>query len=201
MKLTFALCLALCIITQACNNSSPDSVDNAKDANKEKDSSSSGMHASDSSASTTTATMPVDKDAADFAVEAANGSMMEVEMGKLAETKASAERVKNFATMMVNDHSKAGEELKKLAGTKNITLPGMVGDDAGKHIADLGKKTGRDFDKAYMDMMLKDHKDDVSKFEKTAKDCKDPDLRNFASQTLPVLLKHLDSAKAIVGKR
>lgn len=181
----------------ACNSNADrdDSVDSANDMNDKKDT--SGVLAPSAD---TMATMPVDKDVADFAVEAANGGMMEVELGKIAQQKAGSQRVKDFGAMMVQDHSAANDKLKSLAQAKNITLPGTIGNDAQKDIDDLNKKTGMDFDKAYMNMMLSDHKKDIKSFQKAA-DLKDMDVRNFAVETLPTLQKHLDSAMAITGKK
>jgi len=182
------------MFTQACNSSgSDDSVEQAKDAND------STVSNEDTAAKMAVA--PVDKDDADFAVEAANGSMMEVEMGKLAQSKATNPRVKAFADMMVADHTKAGENLTAIATAKNITLPMTMSEDAQKHMTDLSKKSGKDFDKAYMDMMLDDHKKDVDKFKDASEKCKDTEIRNFASATLPTLQTHLDSAKAITNKK
>lgn len=199
MKKVFGLSvISMCLLILAsCGNgsSNQDSVDSAKDANDMKDTSS--MSSSDNISST----QPVDKDAADFAVEAANGGMTEVELGKLAQEKASDQRVKDFGAMMVKDHTAAGDRLKSIAAAKNITLPSEIGDKAKKDIEDLSKKSGKDFDKAYMDMMLDDHKNDVKEFEDAADKCKDPDLKTFASETLPTLRMHLDSAKAITGKK
>lgn len=187
------------ILFQSCGNASnDDSVDTAKDANEEKlDANAEQMP----DTATGVSASSLEKKDADFAVEAANGSMMEVEMGKIAESRAMNSRVKNFATMMVTDHSKAGDDLRKLATSKNITLPGSVGDDAKKHMEDLNKKTGNDFDEAYMKFMLDDHKEDIKKFEEAVKNCKDPELKAFAAQALPVLYKHLDSAKLITNKK
>jgi len=184
-------------IFSACNNNGnkQDSVDSANDMNKQKDTSGM-MHNNDTMASTA----PVDKNVADFAVEAANGGMMEVELGKIAQDKAVNARIKNFGAMMVQDHGAANEELKRLATSKNITLPQSVGNDKQKDIDDLNKKTGTNFDKAYMKMMLDDHKKDIKKFEDAGKDLKDADVKSFAMKTLPTLQKHLDSAKAITGK-
>jgi putative membrane protein len=181
-------------------SSNQDSVDSAKDANDAKDTS-SVMNSDDTTNMNATSTMPVDKDAADFAVEAASGGMMEVELGKLAQEKAASQRVKDFGAMMVKAHSAAGDKLKAIASAKNITLPAEMGDKQKKDMEDLSKKSGKDFDKAYMDMMLDDHKKDVKKFEDAADKCKDPDLKTFASATLPTLRMHLDSAKAITGKK
>jgi putative membrane protein len=198
MKLVHVFAVSAFLAIGACNSQPKDSVETAKEANEERDTLSSSDTRQDSMAANP---IPVDEKDADFAVEAANGSMMEVEMGKLAESKATDPRVKNFASMMVADHTKAGEDLQKVASARNITLPSYLGTEAKRDIEKLGEKSGKDFDKAYMNMMLDDHKDDVKKFEDAAKECKDADLKNFASQTLPVLYKHLDSAKAITGKK
>ena len=196
-KVKFVVLASVICISQACNSGNNDSVDAAKEANDKKDS----MVTTNSMDSTmTTAVMPVDKSDADFAVEAANGGMMEVEMGNYAQQNALSSRVKDFGAMMVRDHSQVNSELKTLAASKNITLPATMGTDAHKEMEDLMKKKGKDFDKAYMNMMLDDHKKDVKAFEKAASDCKDADLKNFASKTLPVLRTHLDSTKAITGK-
>jgi len=103
--------------------------------------------------------------------------------------------------MIVRDHSKANEDLKAIAASKNITLPATVGDDARKHMNDMMKMKGKDFDKHYMDMMVDDHKKDIKAFETASTDCKDAELKSFASNTLPVLRMHLDSTKAIVGRK
>ncbi len=198
-KVTYYFIVLMVGMCQACNNGGAgDSVKEAKDANDKKDSATS-MTRADSS--TIVSATPVDKDAADFAVEAANGGMMEVELGNYAKQNAASKRVKDFGDMMVRDHSKLNDEMKSLAASKNITLPAGTGDKAKKEMSELMKKTGSAFDKAYMNMMLDDHKKDVSEFEKTAKDCKDSGIKSFAEKALPVLMRHLDSAKAITGKK
>lgn len=196
-KLSFVLLIAAGIL-QSCgsNSGGGDSVDSAKDANDKKDTTSAMSSTTD-----TSITKPVDKDVADFAVEAANAGMTEVELGKLAQEKAVNPRVKNFGAMMVQDHTNAGDELKKLATAKNITLPAVAGDEAKKHMDDLSKKSGKDFDKSYMNMMLDGHKDVLKKFQKAASDLNDADIKNFASSTIPTIQKHIDSAMAITGKK
>ena len=193
--LSFFSMLCLLGFLSACNNpSNKDAVDKADSANEKKaDTSSSGSN------QPTTSTMAVDKDCSDFMVKAADGGMEEVEMGKLANEKATNQRVKNFGQMMVDDHSKAGEELKSLASQKNVTLPASMSDDHHKDMDDLNKKKGKEFDKSYMKMMVSDHEKDISEFEKAAKNATDADLKAWADKTLPVLRKHLDSAKAING--
>lgn len=182
-KLSVSLMLLLAAWSfQACNNegNSSDSVENAKDSNENKEDATT-----------------VKEDDSEFLVEAASGGMMEVQAGQLASTKAQNARVKAFGAMMVRDHSKANDELKALAASKNITIPTTLGEDHQKHVNDLNEKTGKDFDEAYMSMMVDDHKKDVDKFDDASKDAKDADVKAFAAKTLPVLRAHLDSAKAV----
>jgi len=148
-----------------------------------------------------TAAGPKDKDDAEFAVKAANGGMAEVAMGQLAQSNAANPRVKDFGAMMVKDHTDAGDKLKQLAQQKNIVLPSTLADKEQKMVSDLQKKTGKDFDKAYMNLMRDDHKKDIKEFTKAGNACKDSDLKGFANNTLPVLQKHLDSVRAITGKQ
>jgi len=198
MKLLYtsiaAVCLSITIASCGSGTGNADSVDNAKKIND------SVAATAKDTASTAQERVPVDKKDADFAVEAANGGMEEVAMGQVAQTNAASQRVKDFGAMMVKDHSEAGDKLKQLAQQKNIALPSSLADKEQKMLADLQKKTGKDFDKAYMNMMLDDHKKDIKEFQGASVDCKDSDLKNFASTTLPVLQKHLDSVKAILGK-
>jgi len=139
----------------------------------------------------------VDKDDAKFAVAAANGGMAEVELGKLAQEKAANPKVKDFGAMMVSDHSKANDEMKALAQSKGITLPSTIDADEQKVKDDLSAKSGADFDKAYVSNMIDDHKKDIKEFEDASKNCKDADLKAFASKTLPTLKMHLDAIQKI----
>jgi putative membrane protein len=140
---------------------------------------------------------PLDEKTGKWATEAAGGGMMEVTLGQTAQQQAASQRVKDFGSMMVRDHTKANDELKSIAAAKNFTLPAMLPEKHQKHVDDLSKKQGNDFDKAYMKMMVDDHEEDVKKFEKAASDATDPAIKDFAARTLPTLRAHLDSAKAI----
>jgi putative membrane protein len=165
----------------SCNSSTSsdhtDKVDSAKAVNKE--------------------VKAVQPDASNFAVNAANGGMMEVELGKIAQENAASPRVKSFGAMMVKDHTDANNNLKGIATSLSIALPDSVSHDLKKEIDDLKKKKGKDFDKAYVKMMVEDHKKDIAEFRKCADNCSDSTIKNFASTTLPVLEKHLDSIQAI----
>lgn len=132
-----------------------------------------------------------------FVMKAAQGGMAEVNLGKLAAEKASRPDVKEFGNMMVEDHTKANDQLKSVANQKSLPIPTDVG---AKHQAlydRLSKLSGPAFDKAYVKAMVKDHHEDVGDFRKEANSGKDPDIKNFASQTLPVLEKHLTAIEKI----
>lgn len=133
----------------------------------------------------------------DFMTTAASGGMMEVELGNLAQQKAQHADVKSFAQMMVTDHTKANDELKTLAGQKNITLPDSMGKDHMDHITELRDKTGAEFDKAYMELMVEDHEEDVKLFEDASNNLQDAEAKAFASKTLATLRQHQDRAKQI----
>jgi putative membrane protein len=134
-----------------------------------------------------------------FVTKAAKGGMAEVQLGKLAADKASNPEVKNFAQRMVDDHSKANDELKSIANQKNITLPTAV-DAKDKATYDrLSRMSGAAFDRAYMQNMLNDHKTDVADFQYEARAGADTDVRTFASKTLPTLQEHLKMAETTNG--
>jgi putative membrane protein len=137
------------------------------------------------------------EDVTEFAVNAADAGMMEVQAGSLALTKASSANVKEFAQSMIDDHAKANEELKALAQGKNISLPPSLSDKCQKKYNDLMEKSGNDFDKAYAELMVKDHKDVVDMFKKASDNAKDQDLKNWAIEKLPALQHHLEMAEAL----
>jgi putative membrane protein len=139
----------------------------------------------------------VKKDA-DFAVEVADAGLLEVQLGTLAASKATSPSVKQFAQMMVDDHTKANNELKDLAQQKSIVLPDVMSEDCQKKYYDMDKKEkGEDFDKEYIDQMVKDHKDNIDKFEKEADKGNDPDIKSWAAGKLATLRNHLEEAERI----
>ena len=151
----------------------------------------------DSTTKTTVSTTPVDKGDSTFVVTAANDGMTEVTIGKIAQQNAVSTRVKNFAAMMVTDHTKAGDELAAIAKTKNIAVPAAPNADSQKMIDDMTKMKGKDFDKDYVNGMVKGHENAVKLFTDASTSLKDSTLRAFAVKTLPTLKMHLDSIKAI----
>jgi putative membrane protein len=130
-----------------------------------------------------------------FVMEVAKGGMAEVELGKLATEKASSADVKSFGQRMVDDHTKAGDELKALAQSKNITLPTEI-DPKEKALRDrLAKLSGEAFDRAYMTAMLDDHRKDANEFRIESRAGKDPEVKAWAAKTLGIVTQHLELAQ------
>jgi putative membrane protein len=142
----------------------------------------------------------VDNASNEFFVKAANAGMMEVEAGQKAESSAASTEVKNFASKMVADHTRANNELKTIAAAKNVTLPAVLEGDHRAHLDELGKKSGNEFDRAYMEMMVDDHDKAVSMFENAANNSTDADIKAFAAKTLPTLKEHQQMAKDLNAK-
>ena len=135
-----------------------------------------------------------------FAKKAAEGGMAEVELGKLAADKATNPDVKAFGQRMVDDHTKANDQLKGVASQENVPLPtDMTAKDKAEKES-LSKLSGTAFDRAYINHMVLDHKKDVADFQKEASGGQDDAIKNFAAQTLPTLQDHLKQAQDAQSK-
>ena len=120
--------------------------------------------------------------------KAAKGGMMEVAMGRLAEQKGQSEDVKSFGKRMVTDHGKANDELKSIAEKKGVKLPSKEPTEKWSS------------DKAYMDMMVKDHEKDLAEFQDEANNGSYPDVKKFADDTAKMVQEHLELAKQTQSK-
>jgi len=172
---------------QACHSSSSSSTDTTT------------VVKSDTVKSESSKTTSATPDSGDvkFAMKAAAGGMTEIAASKLAIAQTANSKVKDFANMMVTDHTAAGNKLAAIAKTENITLPAGPDSTQQKKLDELSKKTGSDFTKSYVDMMVMDHKKTIDLFEAEQKNGKDTTLKAFATSTLPTLHKHLDAITAI----
>ena len=143
-----------------------------------------------------------DLNAADekFVKTAAESGMAEVKLATLGSQKAERADVKEFAAMLVTDHTAVNEELAKLAETKHVQLSTVIAPSAADTYKDLEKESGKDFDKAFLSHMEKSHKTSVSNFEEAQKDSADSDLKAWATKTLPALKAHLDKVKELRAK-
>jgi len=162
-----------------------------------------GKAATNSNANTSAASTggALTSDDRQFMADAATGGMEEVELGRLAAQKGQSADVKKFGQRMVDDHSKAGDELEQLAARKSVTLPAGLKDEQKEEKDKLSKLSGAAFDKEYMKMMVDDHDQDVKDFQTEAGSGGDADVKAFASKTLPTLQEHQRMAKEINGKQ
>lgn len=135
-----------------------------------------------------------------FAMNAAEGSLMEIQAGQLAVKNAASQAVKDFGQRMITDHTKASQQLTQVASQKGMTLPKELSADHRQHRDQLTKATGAQFDRLYMSHMVKAHEKDVKEFEKQAQKGDDAALRAFAEQNLPVLRQHLELARTLASQ-
>jgi putative membrane protein len=206
-KYTFpltALFFGICLCSCGNNSGSSSTTDSTSNTNTTMSSPDSGKNNTSTNTETnnqptptSTSNTPLAKEDSVFVMKAAMGGMEEVEGGNIAQQNGMNQRVKDFGSMMVRDHPKANDELKSLASTKGLTLPSALPADKMKHLDGMRKMKGKDFDSHYISMMVNDHKTDIGEFEKASKNAKDPDLKAWATKTLPTLKTHLDSAQAI----
>jgi putative membrane protein len=136
----------------------------------------------------------------DFAMKAAAAGNKEVRLGRLASRRARAGTVKRFGRRMVADHTNAGIKLKAIAARKRIALPAGLDAEGRDAVDRLSMLRGREFDRAYMEMMLSDHEKAVADFESEANAGSDRQLRSFARQALPTLRMHLRMARDGVSR-
>ena len=153
-----------------------------------------------SSSAASSSSSPSSNPDQDFVTQAAQGNSAEVELGKIVAAKSKDPNVKQFAQMMVKDHTTALNELQELAQTKNLNFNDDLPDDAKSLQQKLSSDTGKQLDKDYMDGMVEDHQKDVQEFTDKSQNAKDPDVKQWASKTLPTLQKHLEKAQQIDAK-
>lgn len=195
MKNSILAILAVAALA-SCKKNETTVVDNATDSSMTATATDSSMMPKDSTTMPSTAGTTATMSAQDkmFADAAAKGGMMEVMMGELAETSGMNAKVKALGKMMKEDHSKANDELKSWAMTAKYMLPAKMDADQQKMYDDLKMKKGADFDKAYTDLMVTDHKKDIAEFKKEAAEGTG-DLKAFASKTVPTLEHHLTASE------
>ena len=134
-----------------------------------------------------------------FWAEAAQGGMAEVALANLALQKSQNEEVKKMAQMMIDDHTKASEELKPLAMSKNVMLPAAMDSKHQSMMSKMSGMSGAEFDMMYVKAMVKDHEKAVSMFQKESTGGKDADAKAFATKQLPVLQEHLTMAQSMMN--
>ena len=133
-----------------------------------------------------------------FLKDAVEGDLSEVKMGQLAQQKGQSQDVKQFGQMLQQDHGQHLQQAQQQAQQMGVTPPTQPDAKQTKMYERLSKEHGARFDKAFAKAMVKDHKQDIAKYEKQAK--KKDQLAQFAEQTIPTLQKHLQIAQSIENK-
>ncbi|MBD2713657.1 DUF4142 domain-containing protein [Microvirga sp. STR05] len=135
------------------------------------------------------------KDDPEFMQSAAHSDQNEIQLSKLALDKGVTGMAKDHATQMITDHTKSTEALKPIAQKKNVTLPTDM-DAEHKAIAEqMGKLSGAELEKKYMEQMTLDHQKTANTMAAHQKMTQDTDLQGFITQTLPVVERHLSMFK------
>ena len=136
----------------------------------------------------------------EFITKVAISDMMEIQTSELALARQPDADTKPFAERMIKDHQQTSKELKALVdgGKVKVTLPAALDAEHQKKLDELKSKTGKDFDRAYDQMQMQAHEEAVMLFEAYANGGDNPDLKAWASKTLPHLKEHLAMAKKLI---
>lgn len=135
--------------------------------------------------------------AEEFTQKAYMGSMAEVQLGELAKKKASNKEVKKFAEMMIKDHGNANKELKSIAQKQNMKVPDSISMEMKNMMKELQKQSGKAFDKAYMNNMVKEHEKAAELYQQAVNDLTNQELKKYAQKTMKVIEGHLEQAQSI----
>lgn len=171
----------------ACNNSGSDT-----NAVGSRDTTTSTTTATDTSNRTGTANTAVAEKDAQFLMDVAESNMAEIKMAQQAQQKGNSQDVKDIAKMLETDHSAVLSDLRNFASSRSVTLPAEENQAHKDTYNMLDKKSGKEFDKDWVDHMIDGHKKSIAKFESAQNDLADADLKTWAANTLPKLRTHLD---------
>jgi putative membrane protein len=157
----------------------------------------SGSDANNSSSADSSASSKISAKDQQFLKKLAMGNEAEIELGQLAQDKASNQAVKDFGKRMVDDHTKAKDQMQQLASKENIDLPSKPAPKEAAEKARLEKLSGAQFDRAYMRHMVMDHRKDVNEVKNENVMTKNQDVKQLTSQLLPTLQDHLQNAEQV----
>lgn len=138
---------------------------------------------------------------AEFVTKAGSIGMAEVAMGQLGAQKAQSAQVKEFAQHIIQDHSRNNLQLQQAAAAAGQTLPAAPTDEEREALARLQSMPESQFDQAFMQQMVQDHKKAVQLYQAQAQAGRDPQLQAYAQATLPALQQHLQMAQSLAGSR
>jgi putative membrane protein len=129
-----------------------------------------------------------------FIVNVAGINLNEIQLAQLAQGKSESTDVQNFGKMVETDHQASLKEITAIADKKKIIIPTSLTDDGKNDFKQLTNLSNVDFDKQYTTLMVKEHQDAITLFDKAATESEDPELKKIAIATLPKLHAHLEMA-------
>jgi len=190
--LAYSICFAgmFTLVISCADGNSTDSRDQAEQENKDR-----AANNNDQAVVVTNS-----DDDKQFLMDAAEMHLEQISLGKLAQQKGNSDHVKELGKMMEADHTKSHNELKSLAQSKSISIPGSMTDNSRENYKKLDKETGNDFGKSYSKMMVSNHEDAIDLYEDAANGTDSPEIRNYASKQLTSLRNHLAQAEACKEK-
>jgi putative membrane protein len=148
--------------------------------------------------------MAQNRSAKTFLKEAIQGNLAEVQMGELAQKNGASEKVKSFGETLAKDHSEANQKAMQAAESAGVTPPTAPNAKQKAEHDKLAKLSGAKFDREFAQAMVKDHKKDISEYQKAAK--MNGPAGTYAKEALPTLKEHLQAAQSLTqpattGKR
>ena len=146
-----------------------------------------------------TATESAPQTTASFLQHAADGQQSEIHLGQLAVQKAENAQVKQFGARMIEDHQKAQQEVQQLASKGGLTLISLPDTSHRQIQTQLEKLSGKEFDRAYITTMLREHEKEKKALEQHPLVEKNQDVRQWAAGAVPVVEEHLTKAKTIAS--
>jgi putative membrane protein len=132
--------------------------------------------------------------------EVAADNMLEVDLAKVAERRATNAAVKQFAQRMDTDHNRANDDLRSMASSHGFPFKPELGRKHEAKVDQLQKSTSKEFDRAYMRSMVQNHTDDVAYFENEGMHAQSAPVRDYAAKYLPMLQQHLTLARQVAGQ-
>jgi len=136
---------------------------------------------------------------ASFLQKATEDQQTEIVLARLALRNAANEQVKAFGALMIQDTQRANQEVRFLAVKEDVHLVTQLSEQAIYQKAQLSRLIGKDFDQAYMAMMLRNHAKTIQEFERESSTDQDNEVRQWATGAVPLLKEHLERAKTLAS--
>ncbi len=131
----------------------------------------------------------------DFVKDASTLNQKEIEFGRLGQRQASNDRVREFAQKLIDDHTKAQDELTTLARTKNVQIASQLPQEHRQMVDKMNQMQGAEFDREFIKHMIQGHERAIQQFDQQSRTGEDAQLKAFAQRQLPILRSHLQTAR------